>query len=98
MSGWVKEIEAYRRWFFEQREKDKVNLVAAEKANREKYTLKGKDIADIKIVYNDVSTLKGVVAGQTFTFGIEVTFADGSKDKTHNLGGNLYISDFSIEA
>ncbi len=97
VSTWTKEIEAYRRWAMEKQKSDVVELTEAEKAFREQHSLEHREVTKIKIVYTDETEQTGALPGGTINFGLEATFKDGSSDKTHNLGGNLYIEDFVVD-
>lgn len=70
-------------------------LIDAELAKRKKYTLEGKTITKISPIWIDKEPNGGIIAGNLYSIGLEVTFADGTKDKTINAGGNLYNCDFT---
>ena len=48
----------------------------------------------ISPIWIDKEPNGGIIAGNLYSIGLEVTFADGTKDKTINAGGNLYNCDF----
>lgn len=96
VSTWTKEIEAYRRWAMEKQKADIEDLTAAEKAFWKKHSLEHREVSAIQIVFTDETEQTGAVPGNSIRFGLEATFKDGSTDKTHNLGGNLYIEDFVV--
>lgn len=91
---WMKEIEAYRRFAIDKMAADEILITKAESDYREKYSLEHKEVTDIKVVYLDGEGEAGAEVGGSINIGLEVTLADGTKDKTHNIGGNLYIADF----
>ena len=91
---WRKEIQAYRDLRDEKIAADREALRQAELESREKYGLEGKSIKSINIVQVNDASSGTVRAGTSVQVGMEVTFEDGTIDKTHNLGGNLYPEDF----
>jgi len=96
VKAWRKEIQAYRDYRDVRIAADREALKQAEIAHRTKYGLEGKTVTDIKIVHMG-SIPKAAEVGSSIKFGLEVTLADGTKDKTQNVGGNLYIEDFKSD-
>ena len=95
---WVTEIEEYRRKGFERMKNDQVALAEAEKVFRSEHSLENRPVTDIRAVIVDGLSGESAPAGGVLRLGLEVTFADGTTDKTHNLGGNLYVNDFTSES
>ncbi|MFT7613969.1 MAG: hypothetical protein ACI9J3_002949 [Parvicellaceae bacterium] len=93
VKAWRKEIQAYRDYRDVRIAEDREARKQAEIANRAKYSLESKTVTDIKVVFIGEKP-KVAKVGTSLKFGLEVTLADGSKDKTHNIGGNLYLEDF----
>ena len=92
----IEYIEKQRGASLKKIEADRQAKINAEKERRKKYTLEGKSIKQIIAVWPD-NKPKMVMANESYNLGFEVIFSDGSKDKTLNLGGNLYPCDFKIE-
>lgn len=90
-----KEIQAYLDYASLKIEADRQARIAARAEHRKKYSLEGKDVVGIELVFPDgkpsTMSLSGV------EIGLEATLADGSKIKTKNLGGEGYIEDYNFE-
>ncbi len=65
--------------------------------DRAKYTLAGKTISKIQPIWPKGKPSK-ISVGTSTPIGFEVTFADGTTEKTKNVGGNLYLEDFTVTA
>lgn len=91
----IKEIQAYIDYGKLKVEADRKARENARAEHRKKYSLEGKDVVSIEVIFVNgtptVMTLDGV------ELGFEATLADGSKIKTANLGGQGYIEDYSFE-
>jgi hypothetical protein len=94
VASWENETEAYRRFALDKQEADKIIIKQAEADFRAKYSLEHKEVTDIQVVYLNDEGVKGAEVDGYVKVGLIATLADGTKDKTHNLGGNLYIEDF----
>jgi hypothetical protein len=91
----IKEIQAYLDYAKLKTQADRTARENARAEHRKKYTLEGKDVVSIEIIFPNgapsVMTLDGV------ELGFEATLADGSKIKTANLGGQGYVEDYEFE-
>lgn len=91
---WKKEIEAYRRFALDKQVEDAAIIKKAEADFRAEHSLENKEVTDIKVEYLYGEGEEGAEVGSYVYVGLVVTLADGTVDKTHNIGGNLYIEDF----
>jgi hypothetical protein len=88
-----KEIVAFREYTDVAVEADREAIANEEKANRAKYGLEDKEVASIEMVFPEGKPTK-VRSGVDYKFGLEITLADGTVMKTHNIGGEAYMEDF----
>ena len=89
------EIEAYLKFGDLQIEADRNARIKAREEHRAKYSLIGKDVVSIEIIYP-----KGKPTFMDLNkveIGLEATLADGTKIKTQNCGGQGYIEDYKFE-
>lgn len=89
------EIETYLEYGWAKIEADREAKVKAREEHRKKYSLVGKDVVSIEIIYPkgkpEYMDLNSV------EIGFEATLADGTKIKTQNCGGQGYIEDYKLE-
>lgn len=93
--GAIKEVQAYLDYGKRKVEADRQARIQARKEHRAKYSLEGKEVVAIEMIFPNGEpkeiTLDGV------EIGFEATLKDGSKIKTKNCGGEGYIEDFVLD-
>lgn len=92
----MKLVQEYLDYGLQKIEEDRAAIAKAEKENRDKYSLKDKEVVAIKPVWPTGVAPDKLVDGDEINIGFELTLADGSVMKTINLGGEAYIQDLEV--